>query len=78
MAGAMSDDELDLRGYLISELDQMLAELADGNEETYDRARDWLSELVLDGDRDVIATMLRGWQHEMAASLERERGNSEN
>lgn len=63
----------DWRLYSISELDQMLSELRDGNTETYDRARDWLADLVMDGDWAVIATMIRGWQREMQASLERDR-----
>lgn len=68
-----NNTEPDGRLYLISELDQMLTEINDGGTEACDLARDWLADLVMDGDQDVIATMLRGWQHEMEASLERER-----
>ncbi len=65
----------DYRLYIISEVDQMLRELEDSEKEkTLALARDWLAELILDGDPDVIATMLRGWGHEMEISLERERG----
>ncbi len=64
----------DYRPYLIGEIDQMLTELKGPEKEaTLDLARDWLADLVMDGDPDVIATMLRGWQHEMEASLKRER-----
>ena len=69
----MTHEPDDWRMFIISEIDQMLSEIKNGNEETYDLARDWLADLVMNGDQDVIATMLRGWQREMEASLERER-----
>ena len=67
------DDEPDMRAYVISELDQMIAAIGDGEQGAYDDARDWLADLVMDGDRDVIATMLRGFQNEMSAGLEEDR-----
>lgn len=73
---AMPDnDERDWRPFVISELDQMIAAISDGEQEAYDDARDWLADLVMDGDRDVIATMLRGFQNEMSAGLDEDRGS---
>ena len=48
-----------------SELDQMIAELADGNKETLVVARDWLADAVLDGNWEVITVLLKGWRSEM-------------
>ena len=59
----------DLRPMIISEIDQMLAGISSGDEGDLADARDWLADLVMDGDPDVISTMLRGWSHEMSRGL---------
>ncbi len=68
-----SKNEHDWRPYVISELDQMIAAIGDGDQEAYNDARDWLADLVMDGDRDVITTMLRGFQNEMSKGLDEDR-----
>lgn len=69
------NDEPDMRAYVISELDQMIAAIGDGEQGAYDDARDWLADLVMDGDRDVITTILRGFQNEMSKGLDDERND---
>ena len=64
-----SDHEPDLRPFVVSEIDQMLAGIQDGNKKALSDARDWLADLVLDGDADVICTMLRGWSSEMSKGM---------
>ena len=59
----------DLRPMIISEIDQMLARISSGDEGDLADARDWLADLVMDGDPNVISTMLRGWSHEMSRGL---------
>ncbi len=61
--------EEDLRPYIISEIDQMLADIRDGGTDEISYARDWLADLVMEGDPDVICTMLRGWSSEMSRGL---------
>ncbi len=57
--------EDDWRPYVVSELDQMIAGIGDGKSQDLQDARDWLADLILDGDPDVIVTLLSGWRHEM-------------
>lgn len=65
MGVKLHNDEPDFRPYIISEVDQILAGMDDGDPDAYDRGRDWLADLVSAGDHDVITTLLRGFQHEM-------------
>ena len=71
------DDYGEWRPYMICEMDQILAGIEDGDSDALDLACDWLNDLVVAGDPDVIATMLRGWQHEMIVGLEDDRGGGD-
>ena len=59
----------DWRPYMIAEMDQLTAGIDDGDADALDLAVDWLHDLVVAGDADVIGTLLRGWRHEMEAGL---------
>ena len=68
----MSEGE-EWRPYMICEMDQLVAGIDDGDNDALKRARDWLHDLVVAGDADVIASILRGWQHSMIIGLEEDR-----
>ena len=62
----------DWRPYMISEMDQLTAGIEDGDANALAVATDWLHDLVVAGDADVIVSMLRGWQLEMERGLREE------
>ncbi len=62
----------DWRPYMISEMDQLTAGIEDGDANALAVATDWLHDLVVAGDADVIVSMLRGWRLEMERGLREE------
>lgn len=46
---------------VMAEIDQMCAEIRDGNASTLRDARDWLADIVLDGESEAICRLLIGW-----------------